>query len=172
MYVSLSWLGEESAATQVQAMTLCFSRETLTVVDNLGLSTELRENVQASITAIKQYVDGYINESVECSNFQKWVQQRGETYDYLVALRELVKTCNFCSPAYTAKNIRDQLIEGNLDGDTIEHLLQQHNLTLDTAITTCRAEEAAKRQRSKITLPQSDTILAVRQKERNHITGR
>jgi len=125
--------------------------------------------VQKIITAIKQYVDGHINESVEHRNFWKRVQQRGETFDdYLVALRELVKACNFCSPACTAKNIRDQLIEGILDGNTIEHLLQQHNLTLDTAITTCIAEEAAKRQRSEITLPQSDTILAVRQKEPHH----
>jgi len=102
-------------------------------------------------------------------NFRKLVQQRGQTFDdYLVALCELITTCNFCSPTCTAKNIRYQLIERIIDGDTIEHLLQQHNLTLNTAITTCRAEEAAKRQCSEITLPQSDTILAVQQKGLYH----
>ena len=39
---------------------------------------------------------------------------------------------------------------------------------LDAAITTCRAEEVATRQRSEITLPQSDAILAVRQKGPHH----
>ena len=73
------------------------------------------------------------------------MQQRGEAFDdFIVALRELVKTCNFCSPACAAKSIRDQIIEGILDGDTIEHLLQQQNLTLDKAITMCRAEEPLK----------------------------
>ena len=37
-----------------------------------------------------------------------------------------------------------------LDRDTIEHLLQQQNLTFDTAITMCRGEEATKKQRSDI----------------------
>ena len=78
-YVSLSELGEESAATQVQALILCLLLETLTVVDNLGLSTEQHENVQAIITAIKQYVDDHIKESVEHRNFRKQVQKRGET---------------------------------------------------------------------------------------------
>ena len=154
-YVSLSGLGEESAETQVHALTLCFSRETLSIVDNLGLTTDQRKNTQAIIAAIKRYVDGHINESVERRNFRKRIQQRGETFDdYLVALRELVKTCSFCSPACTAKNIWDQIIEGILEGDTVEHLLQRQDLTLDTAITTCRAEEAAKKQRSAISQPQ------------------
>ena len=105
------------------------------------------KDTQAIIAAIKRYVDGHINESVKRRNFRKRIQQRGETFDdYLVALRELVKTCTFCSPACTAKNIRDQIIEGILEGDTVEHLLQRQDLTLDTAITTCRAEEAAKKQ--------------------------
>ena len=65
--------------------------------------------------------------------------------DFLVALCELVKTCNFCSPACIEKSIRDQIIEGILDGDTTEHLLQQQDLTLDAAITMWRAEEAAKK---------------------------
>ena len=39
-YMSLSGLSEEPPTKQVQALTLCFSRETLTIVDNLGLSTE------------------------------------------------------------------------------------------------------------------------------------
>ena len=145
-YISLSGLVDESAARQVEALTLCFSRETLTIVDNLGLTTDQRKSIEDIITAIKQYIDGHINESVERRNFRRRVQQQGETFDdFLVALRELVKTCNFCSNECIEKNIRDQVIEGILDGDTIEHLLQQQNLTLSVAITACRAQEAAKK---------------------------
>ena len=52
--------------------------------------------------------------------------------------------CKFCSDDCTRKNIRDQIIEGLLDGDTVEHLLQEKELNLDKAITTCRAQEAAR----------------------------
>ena len=72
----------------------------------------------------------------------------GKSFDYyLVSLRELAKTCNFCSAECSQKSIRDQIIERLLDGDTIEELLKQQNLTLDATITTCRAQEAAKKQR-------------------------
>ena len=37
-YLNLSGLSTESEAKQVQALTLCFSRETVTIVDNLGLT--------------------------------------------------------------------------------------------------------------------------------------
>jgi len=59
------------------------------------------------------------------------------------------------------KSIRDQIIEGILDGDTIDQLLQQQNLTFDTAITMCRAEEASKKQRSSIILTTTDNVLKV-----------
>ena len=98
--MSLSGLSEESAEKKVQALTLCFSRETLLIVQNLGLSDEERKNVAAIISAIKKYIDGpHINESVERRNCRRCTQQQGETFDdyLLVVLRELVKTCNFCS---------------------------------------------------------------------------
>ena len=44
------------------------------------------------------------------------------------------------------KNIRDQIIEGILDGDTVEDLLQIKDLTLDKAIQVCQAQEAANKQ--------------------------
>ena len=37
-YVSLSGLADEDAQKQVQALRLCFSRETLSIVQNLGLT--------------------------------------------------------------------------------------------------------------------------------------
>ena len=127
--MSLSGLSDEAAAKQVQALTLCFSRETLTIVHNLGLTTEERASAASIIDAIKNYVVGHINESVERQNFRHWTQQPGESFDdYLVSLRELVKTCNFCNDACTQKSLRDQIIEGILDGDTVEHLLNKKTL--------------------------------------------
>ena len=49
------------------------------------------------------------------------------------------------------KNIRDQITEGLTDGDTVEDLLKEKDLTLNKAITTCCAQEDVKRQRAEIT---------------------
>ena len=150
-YMSLCGLSEEPAVKQVQALTLCFSHETLTIVDNLGLTTEDRKSVASIISAIKKYVAGHINESVERRNFRRRIQQPGESFDdYIVSLRELVKTCNFCNDGCVQKSVRDQIIEGLLDGDTVEHLLQEKDLSLDKAIHMCQAQEAAKKQRAAI----------------------
>jgi len=84
---------------------------------------------------------------VERRKFCKRKQQTGESFDdFLVSLRELVKMCNFCSDNCANKNIRNQIIEGLLDADTTESLLQENDLTLAKAISKCQAQEAAKRQ--------------------------
>ena len=55
-YMSLSRLSEELAEKKVQALTLCFSRETLSIVQNLGLSDANKQDIIAIIAAIKTYI--------------------------------------------------------------------------------------------------------------------
>ena len=90
---------------------------------------------------------------MERRNLRRRTQQQGESFDdYLVSLRELAKTCNFCSDACTQRGIRDRrIIEGLLDGQIVEDLLREKDLTLASTIAKCRAHEAAKRQRAEIT---------------------
>ena len=103
------------------------------------------------ITAIEAYINGKINESVERRAFRSRVQQEGETFDdFLVFLRELAKTCAFCNDACTQKNICDQIIAGLADGEAVETLLKEKNLTLDTTVSKYRVHEAAKRQRAEL----------------------
>jgi len=64
-YLSLSGFTDESAAKQVQALTLCFSCDTLTIVQNLRLNKEQKGSVDAITQAIKLYIDGHINKAVE-----------------------------------------------------------------------------------------------------------
>ena len=59
-----------------------------------------------------------------------------------------MKTCNFCNDGCTQKSMHDQIIEGLLGGDTVEHLLQEKDVSLDTAIHMCQAQEAAMKQRA------------------------
>ena len=57
-YFSLSGLDKEAGEKQVQAFTLCFSKGTLTVVENLGLTDNQCASATAVITAIEAYVSG------------------------------------------------------------------------------------------------------------------
>ena len=107
-------------------------------------------------------MEGHINETVERRNFRKRMQQVSEAFDdFLVSLRELVKTCNFCSDGCTNKNIRDQIIEGLLDADTMEHLLQETDLTLAKAITMCQTQEAAKKQCASMQSYRTESVAAL-----------
>ena len=90
------------------------------------------------------------------------MQQTVESFDdYLVSLHKLVKTCNFCSDACTNKNIRDQIIEGLLDADTTEDLLQEIDLTLARAISKCQTQEAAKKWRAGLHNYSTESVAAL-----------
>ena len=82
----------------------------------------------------------------------------------------MTKTCNFCSDQCSQKNIRDQIIKGTPDGDIVEQLLKQPDLTLEAAITICRAQEAAKKQRREMSDSTPGAILAVRQRRQSPTT--
>ena len=102
-----------------------------------------QSNVKMLHKSSQQYVEGKINESVERRHFRQRRQQPGESFDdFLLRLRKLAKTCNFCTEECAQKSIRDQTVEGLLDSDAIEHLLKERELTLDAAILKCCAQEA------------------------------
>ena len=146
-YMTLSGLADSAPAMKVHALRFCLSRETLTLVDNLGLTDAQKADQVQIVASLKRYVQGGINETMERRNFRQCKQVRGETFDdYLVSLRELAKTCNFCNNNCLLSNLRDQLVGGIIDPDTVRDLLKEPNLTLEKAIDTCRAMEAAKKE--------------------------
>ena len=54
-YISLSDLDSQLNAKQVQALTWCFSRETVTIVNNMGLTAAQQEKTTKIIVAIERY---------------------------------------------------------------------------------------------------------------------
>ena len=59
------------------------------------------------------------------------------------------------------KNIRNQVIEGILDGDTVEDLLQVKDLSLDKIIQICQAQEATKKQCTNMSNVYQESVAAV-----------
>ncbi len=77
-YASLSGLDGQPDNKQVQALTLvCFSRETVTIIDNLGLTEAQRASATEIVAAIQRYVEGQINESVERRPWRQPSQNAG-----------------------------------------------------------------------------------------------
>ena len=73
-YSNLSGLVNQPAAKQMQALSLCFFRVTLAIVQNLGLNDEALDDAAQVIQALQRYVDGHVNETVERHSFRKRVQ--------------------------------------------------------------------------------------------------
>ena len=118
--LSLSNLSGKSAVRQVQALQLRFSRETLNIVNNLGLtSTQMAKLMKL------------LNDAISDSVHKELVSHSMTLFHF-----ENLQTCNICSNDCLQKALRDQVIEGLRDGD-IQELLQVKDLTLDQAITKC-----------------------------------
>ena len=151
-YIAVSELGKENADTKYHVLRLAFSREMASVVDNLGLPEDNKKKIDKIIQSLKVHVEGPVNETVERRNFRMRRQHTQESFDdLLVALRDLIKTCNYCAADDCLNRaLREQINEGLQDGDTIEELLRQKDLALDKTIQICRAREFAKHQRDQI----------------------
>ena len=147
----------------MEALTLCFTRETLSIVQHLGLSNDEKKDVTTVIQALQRYVGGHLNKIVERPNFCHCMQQPWETFnDFLISLGKLAKTCKFCSDNCIERSIRDQIIEGIRDGDTVEELVQENNVTFATAIAKCHSKEATKKNRLVIATPELEVVSALR----------
>ena len=70
----------------MEALSLCFPRETIGIVQNLGLTDAERKDVSAIIDMLQRYVDGYLNETVERQNFSSPGTAAGETFNNFLIL--------------------------------------------------------------------------------------
>ena len=102
--------------------------------------------------------------------FRQLTPQDGETADqFMVRLRKQARHCNFGTSLND--NLRDQLIEKLTDFELKRKLLEQRNITLEEALDTARAWEAAGRQATNMTVspptPQvvEDSVNAVKTRQ-------
>ena len=117
----------------------------------MGLTEEDKQKVPKIVDALKKHVAGSVNETVERKSFRMRKQHMHESFDdYVTTLRDLVKICNYCNDECINKALRDQIIEGLQDGDTVEELLRQKQLTIETTLRIGRAHESARQQREEI----------------------
>lgn len=111
---------------------------------------------------MQEYIDSHVNEMVERRNFRSHRQLPGESFDdFLIALCKVVKTCKFCSDQCMQKNLRDEVVEGLRDIETIKDVLKENNLTLDNAIAKCRSLEAGRKHCLDMTRQEPEVMAAL-----------
>ena len=80
-YRAVSGLSNQEAETQYRVLRLAFSRDTVTVIDNLGLTDEDRKKVDKIVEALKTHLQGAVNKTLEQRNFRKRRQHKPESFD-------------------------------------------------------------------------------------------
>ena len=83
---------------------------------------------------------------MNASKFNQKNQEVGEVgfHTYLIALRNMAESCNFCScPAMSDSLLRDRIALGIQNEDARERLFQERKLDLKRGIDICRASESA-----------------------------
>ena len=85
------------------------------------------EKVDTIIAKFDEYFTGEVNETYERFKFNQRNQEVGESFDaYLIALRNMAETCNFCTcPRMTDSLLRDRIVLGIKNGDARKRLLQE-----------------------------------------------
>ena len=154
-FVRLSKLDQADPQTPVDILTLACSAGTWKKIRNMGLISAQMKSVPDILKAVDKYAQGQVNEVTESRNFHLRVQEPSESfYDFLTSLRDLASTCNFfdCSDNWL---IRDCIVCGLLDGETIKKLLTYSALMLKQAEEICLAEESASRDRDAFMKPTS-----------------
>ena len=150
-YALLSKLSTKEPDIQMAVFRSCLDDETLKIMRQLTVAEGDEKDPDKYIEKLEEHANGLLNVTIERRNLNLRIQQEGETFDdFLISLKELLKTCNYCENCADFVII-DRIVIGLRDGDTIEKLLGKDKLTLKDCITLCRAEEAAKKYRAEIT---------------------
>ena len=97
-------------------------------------------------------------------------QQEGESVDtYVTDLKWKAQSCEYGELSDSL--IRDRLVVGIRDARLKEKMLIKEDLTLDAAITMCKAAETTQQQMKLINPLETEQVNAVRTRGRRHDTG-
>ena len=165
-YRDVSGLAAEQADRQVKVLKMCFQGETLTIVNNLGISQEDRGDPTSIVEALKAHVEGQVNKRAERHKFHQRTQNQGESIaDFVVSLRTLAATCQFPTEEIKEDLIVDQMIEGCHDQEVVKELLKKKDANLKEALELAQSIETSKNNRTEIRGDPASTSNAFKKKQ-------
>ena len=141
-YEIASQLNTQAMGLRVATFKTCIGSDALDVLEGFTYGTgEDETDLDDSLAKMETFCVGEVNELYERYTFNRRDQAPGERFDtYLVALRKLVRTCNYGALAESL--LRDRIVMGIQDQAARKRMLQDSRLTLKDAIGVCRAYES------------------------------
>ena len=114
------------------------------VYNTMTLSEEEQDKIDVLFSKFESYCKPKQNVAIERYHFNTRVQGRQETIDqYTTELRLIAKNCSFGD--LENQLVRDRLVCGTNSEEVRQRLLSVEDLTLDKAISICRAHEETKK---------------------------
>lgn len=113
------------------------------VYNTMSLEDE-QDNIEVLFSKFELYCKPKQNVTIKRYRFNTRVQGRQETIDqYMTKLKLITKNCDFGD--LESQLVRDRLVCGTNSEEVRQRLLSVEDLTLDKAISICRAHEETKK---------------------------
>ena len=145
-YSILTKLDKEDQEIQISTLIYCMGPEAEQLFKNFTFATE--DDKKDPKKVMEKFDLHFIpkrNIIFERARFNQRSQEPGESIEgYVRALYDLVQHCNY--GVNKDDFIRDRLVIGLLDKETSQLLQMEPNLTLQSAIETCRHRELVRMQ--------------------------
>ena len=132
-------LSKESKLIQVSTLYTVMGPETVNIAKNITIAD--RNDSKSVMEGLTAYFEPQKNETFERYMFNSAIQGEDTIDSFLVRLRKLSNSCGFGELQDSL--IKDRLVIGINDVSTRKRLLRERNLTLDLALSVCRAAEQA-----------------------------
>ena len=144
LYIELS-MARKSEKGKCGAFLYVIGQKGHDVYNAMNLDDSQCDKIDVLFTKLEEYCKPKQNVTVERYRFNTQVQGKAEPIDqYVTGLRLIAKNCTF-------RNLKDELIRDRIvcvvnSDDVKQQLLRVQDLTLDKALTICRAYEQSKKQ--------------------------
>ena len=143
LYIELS-MAKKSEKDKCSAFPYIIGQKGRDVYNAMKLDEIQVNNIYVLFSKFEEYCKPKQNATVERYRFNTRTQDKAEPIDqYVTDLRLIAKNCSFGD--LKDKLIRDRLVCGVNSDDIKQHLLRVRELTLDKALTICRADEQSKK---------------------------
>lgn len=134
----------------------CIGEDGQNIYFNILKKSEETPKFEDLLKEFDNYFEPKQNVIINTYNFNSRNQEDGETFDSFYAeIRKLVKCCNY--EDQENRMLRDKIVMGIRDRNLQRKLLENRNLTLDSAVDQCRAAELSQ-EHIKIIQKQEDLL--------------
>ncbi|KAL0809559.1 hypothetical protein ABMA28_011092 [Loxostege sticticalis] len=140
IYILASGLERVSEKRKSAILLNCIGEDGQNLYYNILKKTDETPKYEDLLKEFDNYFEPKQNEIINTFNFNRRNQEEGESFDsFYSEIRKLIKSCIY--QEQENRMLRDRIVMGIRDKNIQRKLLENRNLTLDSALDQCRAAE-------------------------------